>query len=118
MWNHGLPCIELYGTDGSMRVPDPNGFGGSVQVAKARGNWDEVPLEFPHNARIIGLIDMVRAIRNDRPHRVNADLAYHVLEVMLAFDKSSQMNQHVEIESTVERPVPLPIGLNEWEVED
>ena len=118
MWSHGLPCIELYGTDGSIKVPDPNGFGGSVQIAKARENWDEVPLEFPHNARIIGLIDMVRAIRNDRPHRVNGDLAYHVLEVMLAFDKSSQTAQHVKIDSTVERPNPLPVGLNEWEVED
>jgi len=64
------------------------------------------------------LIDMVRAIRNDRPHRVNGDLAYHVLEVMLAFDKSSQTAQHVKIDSTVERPNPLPVGLNEWEVED
>ena len=61
---------------------------------------------------------MVRAIRNDRPHRVNGDLAYHVLEVMLAFDKSSQTAQHIKIDSTVERPNPLPVGLNEWEVED
>ena len=118
MWSHGLPCIELYGTDGSIKVPDPNGFGGSVQVAQARGDWAEIPLEFPQNARIIGLIDMVRAIRNDRPHRVSGDLAYHVLEAMLAFDKSSQTAQHIRIESNVERPIPLPVGLKEWEVED
>ena len=89
-----------------------------MQVAQARGDWAEIPLEFPQNARIIGLIDMVRAIRNDRPHRVSGDLAYHVLEAMLAFDKSSQTAQHIRIESNVERPTPLPVGHKEWEVED
>ena len=26
---HGHPPIELYGTEGSLRVPDPNFFGGA-----------------------------------------------------------------------------------------
>jgi len=118
MWRHSLPRIELYGTTGSMQVPDPNGFGGAVRVCPAGGDWSDVPLAFPQNARIIGLIDMVRAIRSGRPHRASGALAYHVLEVMLAFDTSSQSGQHVQIKSTVKRPAPLPPGLNEWEVED
>ena len=118
MWRHSLPCIEIYGTDGSMQVPDPNGFGGSVRVSKPTSDWETIPLGFPNNARIIGVIDMVRAIRNNRPHRVSGELAYHALEVMLAFDQSSQTGRHVNIESSVDRPAPLPIGLNEWEVED
>ncbi|MBI1930854.1 Gfo/Idh/MocA family oxidoreductase [Candidatus Poribacteria bacterium] len=118
MWRHSLPRIELYGTTGSMQVPDPNGFGGAVRVCPAGGDWSDVPLAFPQNARIIGVIDMVRAIRSGRPHRASGALAYHVLEVMLAFDTSSQSGQHVQIKSTVERPAPLPPGLNEWEVED
>jgi len=117
MWRHSLPCIELYGETGSMQVPDPNGFGGSVRVSAARDGWSDVPLAFPRNARMIGVIDMVRAIQPARPHRVSGALAYHVLEVMLAFDKSSQSGQHAEIESTVERPAPLPPGLEEWEIE-
>ncbi len=117
MWKHSLPCIELYGETGSMQVPDPNGFGGSVRVSTARDGWSDVPLAFPKNARMIGVIDMVRAIQSARPHRVSGALAYHVLEVMLAFDKSSQSGQHAEIESTVERPAPLPPGLEEWEIE-
>jgi predicted dehydrogenase len=68
MWRHSLPCIELYGTEGSMKVPDPNGFGGQVLVS-AKGDWTEVPLAFPNNARMIGVIDMVRAIRSGRKHR-------------------------------------------------
>ena len=118
MWRHSLPCIELYGETGSIQVPDPNGFAGPVFLSQNREDWSEVPHAFPANARTIGVIDMVRAIRSGRPHRANDALAYHVLEVMLAFDKSSESNEHVEIQSTVERPAPLPLGLGEWEVED
>jgi predicted dehydrogenase len=119
MWRHALPCIELYGTEGSMKVPDPNGFGGPVLVAPAKGEgWKEIPLAFPQNARMIGVIDMVCAIRSGRPHRVSGDLAYHVLEVMTAFDKSSQSGQHIEMQTAIERPNSFPPGLNEWEVDN
>ena len=118
VWRHSLPCIEIYGTEGSMQVPDPNGFGGSVRVSQNRSDWEDVPLAFPTNARMIGVIDMVRAIRNNRPHRVSGDVAYHALEVMLAFDRSSQTGTHVEIANQVERPAPFPVGLAEWRVDD
>ena len=118
MWRHSLPCIELYGETGSIQVPDPNGFAGPVFLSQNHEEWSEVPHAFPANARTIGVIDMVRAIRSGRPHRANDALAYHVLEVMLAFDKSSESNEHVVIQSNVERPAPLPLGLDEWAVED
>lgn len=116
MWRHSLPCIEIYGTEGSMKVPDPNGFAGQVLVS-ANSDWTEVPLAFPSNARMIGVIDMVCAIRSGRPHRASGDLAYHALEVMTAFDKSSLSGQHTEIQTKIERPAPMPLGLKEWEVE-
>ncbi|MFC1717564.1 Gfo/Idh/MocA family protein [Candidatus Poribacteria bacterium] len=118
MWRHSLPIIEIYGTEGSMKVPDPNGFKGPVSVAPQGGGWEEVAIPFPNNARMIGVVDMVRAIRSGRPHRASGDLTYHVLELMTAFDKSSQSGQHVEIQSTVERPAPFPEGLEEWTVDD
>jgi predicted dehydrogenase len=117
MWRHSLPCIEIYGTEGSMKVPDPNGFGGPVVVAPQREGWEEVPLAFPNNARMIGVVDMARAIRSGRPHRASGELTYHVLEIMTAFDKSSQSGDHIEIQSTVERPAPFPTGLDEWTVD-
>ena len=117
MWRHSLPCIEIYGETGSMTVPDPNGFGGPVHVCPAGGNWEEEEIHFPNNARMIGVIDMVSAIESGRAHRANGALAYHVLEVMCAFDKSSETGEHVFIESTTERPEPVPIGLKEWEID-
>ena len=117
MWRQSLPCIEIYGETGSMQVPDPNGFGGPVNVCPAGGDWEAEELAFPNNARMIGVIDMVSAIRSGRMHRANGGLAYHVLEVMLAFDKSSETGEHVVIESTTERPDALPLGLPEWEID-
>lgn len=117
MWRHSLPCIEIYGETGSIQIPDPNGFGGRVAVCDRGGDWEDIPLEFPNNARMIGVIDMVSAIRNDRVHRANGALALHVLEVMLAFDKSAESGEHVVIESTTERPSPIPIGLKEWDID-
>ena len=117
MWRQSLPCIEIYGETGSMTVPDPNGFGGPVNVCPAGGDWEEEEIHFPNNARMIGVIDMVSAIRSGRTHRANGALAYHVLEVMLAFDKSSETGEHVIIESTTERPEPVPLGLKEWEID-
>ena len=117
MWRHSLPCIEIYGETGSMKVPDPNGFGGPVPVCPAGGNWEEEEIRFPNNARMIGVIDMVSAIASGREHRANGALAYHVLEVMCAFDKSSETGEHVVIESTTERPDPVPLGLKEWEID-
>lgn len=117
MWRQSLPCIEIYGETGSMTVPDPNGFGGPVSVCQERGEWEDQELAFPNNARMIGVVDMVSAIRSGRMHRANGALAYHVLEVMLAFDKSSETGEHVVIESTTERPEPVPTGLDEWEID-
>ena len=117
MWRQRLPCIEIYGETGSMTVPDPNGFGGPVSVCQERGEWEDQELAFPNNARMIGVIDMVSAIRSGRTHRANGALAYHVLEVMLAFDKSSETGEHILIESTTERPDPVPVGLKEWEID-
>lgn len=117
MWRHSLPCIEIYGETGSIRVPDPNTFGGPVAICPAGEDWEDIPISYPNNARMIGVIDMVSAIQSNRIHRANGDLAYHVLEVMLAFDKSSESGEHVTIESTTQRPAPISTGLNEWEID-
>jgi predicted dehydrogenase len=118
---HGADCkpIQIWGTRGSMFVPDPNTFGERERVhfkGATESEWLDVPRAFPDNARTFGLVDMVQAIRDGRPHRANGHLALHVLEVMTAFERSSASDSHVTIDNTCARPLPLPSGLAEWSI--
>jgi predicted dehydrogenase len=77
-------------------------------------DWRVVPTEHIYaddNYRIIGVADMAHAIQEKRSHRANGDLAYHVLEVMEAFQKSSDTGMHIRIESRPERPAMLRTAL-------
>ena len=106
--------IELYGTEASMIVPDPNRFGGTIETAQAGGEWAPRPTEHPYadgNFRSIGVADMAHALRSGRPHRASGALALHALEVMEAFETSSDTGRHVSISSRPERPNMLPTSL-------
>jgi predicted dehydrogenase len=113
VWSATLPRIEIYGSEGSISVPDPNIFGGPVLVRRMGAQeWTEMPLSHDHNVgRGIGVADMATAILSGRPHRASGDLAYHVLDLMYAFQDASICEQHVQVKSTVERPAALPSGL-------
>ncbi|MBZ0292721.1 MAG: Gfo/Idh/MocA family oxidoreductase, partial [Anaerolineae bacterium] len=113
VWSHHLPRLEIYGTTGSLSVPDPNTFRGPVHVRRAGAeDWTEVPLTHSDQVgRGIGVADMAYALRTGRPHRASGQLAYHVLDVMQSFDESSESGKHVRIKSTVKRPAPLPMDL-------
>ena len=117
---HRHAPIELYGELGSLIVPDPNHFGGKIEIATASEDWREVPVEHAYadgNHRILGLADMAQAIREDRPHRTSGALAFHVLEVMEAFQTSSDLGSTVAIESRPERPAPMPAALKTGELD-
>lgn len=121
VYRHGHSPIEIYGTEGSLKVPDPNTFGGPVKVwRRGYADWVEAPLShiYTDNSRSIGAADMAIALKNNRKHRVNGELANHVLEVMLSFDKSSKEGKRIELKTTCERPAPLPLGLEVGEIGD
>ena len=114
VWDHHLPHIEIHGTLGSLSVPDPNCFGGTVRVKRGReGEWEDVPFThgYADQSRGIGVADMANALRSGRPHRASGELAYHVLDVMHSFDEASRDERHVQIQSRCERPAPLSLGL-------
>jgi predicted dehydrogenase len=117
---HGfnLPRIEIHGTEGSISVPDPNSFGGPVRLIKLGGDWQDVPVDRPYaeNSRGLGVADMAAAIASGRAHRVSGELAYHVLDAMHAFHDASEQGRHVELDSGVDRPEPLPADLVEGDV--
>ena len=111
---HHLPFIEIYGTAGSLQVPDPNTFGGPVLLRKAgEKDWIEMPIPFGYdeNARGLGVADMAVAIRCNRPHRANDQIAYHVLDLMHVLHEASEAGTHILVGSTMERPAPLPENL-------
>lgn len=106
--------IEIYGTEASLIVPDPNYFGGRIEMAPAGGEWRAVETRHPFaddNYRSIGVADMAQAIRSGQPHRASGELAFHVLEVMEAFGRSSDEGRTIAVASRPERPAPLPPGL-------
>lgn len=111
-WHHHLPNIEIYGTKGSLVVPDPNTFGGPVFVRRHDQNsWSEIPLThgFTDNSRGIGVADMASSILEGRAPRADGELAFHVLDVMHGFKDASDKNKHYEPVSTCEQPSPLPL---------
>ena len=74
VWAAELPRIEIYGTQGTLSVPDPNTFGGPVRLTRAGSTeWQEIPIPFPYtaNSRGLGVADMAHALRSGRSHRAN-----------------------------------------------
>ncbi len=113
VWDATLPRIEIYGSEGTLSVPDPNIFGGTVKVRRAGADaWSEIPHTHSDDVgRGIGVADTAYALRCGRPQRTSGKLAYHVLDVMSAFAEASESDRHVHLQSRVERPMPLPTGL-------
>jgi predicted dehydrogenase len=108
--------LEIYGTEGTLIVPDPNHFGGQIQYMPKGGEWRDLPTDMPYadgNYRSIGLADMAHALRGRRPARANGNLALHVLEVMEAVGRAAEAGSTVAIATTVERPAPLSSSLRE-----
>ena len=111
---HSNQPIELHGTHASLQVPDPNRFGGTIALAQPGQDWAELPLTHGYwdgNFRGIGVADLAHALRTGRPHRASGALAMHTLEVMEAFQLSSDSGRHVAIASRPPRPAPMPADL-------
>ena len=98
--------LEIYGTKGTLRVPDPNGFDGPIMLlCSESGTFKEIPLVFDYseNCRGLGLADMAKSIQEGRALRAGSDQMLHVLEIMTAFERSSREGRTVPLESPYER---------------
>ena len=117
----GLPHIEIYGTEGSLRCIDPNNFGGQIYLRKPDSR-DLVPVEcqygYNQNSRGVGVADMAVAISNGRPQRASGEMAYHVIDIVHALHDASNENRHIELQSTCNQPAPLPLGLADWTIDE
>ena len=122
---HQRNHIELYGTKGSMIVPDPNMFGGSVYVCKKLGKpWQKFKTnkmalgkinirtqssranESPTNAnyRGVGLAEMAYCIEHKKKHRCNGEVSVHVLDLIQSTMYSARTNKPIKIATTCKIP--------------
>ncbi|MDP4090212.1 MAG: Gfo/Idh/MocA family oxidoreductase [Bacillota bacterium] len=142
VWFSNLPKLEIYGTEGTLIVPDPNMFGGQIKIFRKERVLDSIsgsmygekksqdtnpyehlqeipqvyqqPLEY---MRGLGVLDMAYALVNGRKHRANEELAYHVTEAMLSFDIAEKEGIVYKMKSTCSRPDPLPKGMEFGELD-
>lgn len=116
-----VPHIEIYGTEGTLRLPDPNHFPGSVLLKTGEGD-ELVELECTHpynqDSRGVGIADMAVAIRNGRPHRANGEMGAHVVDVISALHESAEQGRRIELATSCAQPKPLPVELENWRIDD
>ncbi|MCX7302267.1 MAG: Gfo/Idh/MocA family oxidoreductase [Rhodobacterales bacterium] len=122
VWKNRHEPMELYGTEGSLFVPDPNFFGGEVEMAGSDGVIHALPrgdhpFGIPNqqdgrgndraNYRCAGLADMATAIDEGRQHRCNIDVAVHAVDVMVSILQAGAEKRFVELSTICERPAAL-----------
>ena len=106
-------CVEVFGSRGSLLVPDPNGFGGPVKLLREGQNaYEEVPVVYGYreNSRGVGVADLCRALREGGTPRANCAQTFHVLDLMCAFHESSDSGREVSLQKGFVRQPALPLG--------
>lgn len=106
--------VEITGTEGTMLVPDPNTFDGDVRITRRPSlenlanapEWVTIPSTGVVAGRGTGVLDLARCIRTGGRALASGELAYHVLDTMIAMDEAMTRGETVTVASTVD-PVPL-----------
>ena len=121
VFRHSNHPIELHGTEGSLRLPDPDTFGGTVSLSEHGADWRDFesdgelygaknwPFDSPDRAnyRMLGVADLARGLQEGRPSRASGELALHVLEIMEAILLSGESRQSVRIDTQFTPPSRL-----------
>jgi predicted dehydrogenase len=105
-----VPRIEIYGSLGTLSVPDPNTFGGPVRLFRPEsGEFQEIPLlfDYPANSRGLGVADMAKALETGGKPRASSDVTLHALEIMEGFTSSSASRSFVDMKTAPSRPEPM-----------
>jgi predicted dehydrogenase len=106
-WATHLPAIEVYGSTGSLSVPDPNNFAGDVRLyTRDAQEWSVLTPSagYAGAGRGVGLLDLYDALAEGRPHRAGVDVALHVLDVMESMLASALDGRSVTVGTTCTRP--------------
>lgn len=120
VWSHRHGHTELYGTEGTLYLPDPNFFGGALECSTRDSapetlGCEDHPFGRPNqeeeraNYRTAGLADMALALLEGRDHRCSLERTLHGVDVMTSILKSGETKSFVELQTTCTRPQPLGI---------
>jgi predicted dehydrogenase len=112
VWAAELPRIEVYGSDGTLSVPDPNGFGGTVRLFHRNSpEWTELPdaAGYAGAGRGCGIADLADALAAGTAHRAAGELALHVLDVMESLLRSAESGHAERVTTDCARPDPVPL---------
>jgi predicted dehydrogenase len=104
--------LVLYGSEGTLRLPDPNTFGGPLELLRAGTDaWEPIDLieGYTDDSRGLGVSDLARALRTGQPPRASGDLGFHIVDVMHAALESHGSGHHIDVTSTFEKPAPLAL---------
>jgi predicted dehydrogenase len=96
--NQYISGLVVYGSEGSIVLPDANFFGGDVLL---RSGDEERAVVYQsrgaQETRGIGIEDLAAALAEGRPHRASAELALHVLEAADAVIRSADEGRVVTV---------------------
>ena len=107
---HTQARLEIYGTEGTLILPDPNFFGGAIQIYRPESKkYDELPLLFDYvdNMRALGLADMAKSLQTGRDARCGMQQVYHVVDILTGFERSARSGAWVEMKTPYKRPAPM-----------
>lgn len=121
VFRHSNACIELHGTEGSLRLPDPDTFGGSLALSVGGAPWQEIgsdsspwgavnwPYAAPERAnyRMLGVTDLAQSLGEGRSPRASGRLALHVLEILEAILTSGETGAPVLLTTRAAQPAAL-----------
>ena len=123
VWASKLPMMEVYGTEGTLRLPHWNHYEAEFDLYRQGpegGDWQAMATERPYvggSWRGLGVADMAAAILRGRPHRASGERANHVLEIMAGLVRSAAADRPVTIDTPYEKPELLPAGLRTGELD-
>lgn len=117
-WEAGLPLFTVFGTEGTLFMPDPNTFGGVaanpfaeetdkvVYLRRRDGEKERIPLKynFADNSRGVGVADLAACIRNGGNPRVNGEMSLHVLEMMTGVEDAAKTGIAHVMQTTFTKP--------------
>jgi len=123
VWGAQVPSIEIYGTMGTLSVPDPNGTGGPVKCLRVGNNWSEFPITHPYGTegypgRGLGVADLAYAIRTGRAVRASGEMAYHIVDIMESIHDAAREGKRIDLTTTCAQPKAVPTGLSYGQLDE